>query len=166
MSEVLVIVPVRRSFSTSFLSSMWLVLTVFSLLLFCPNILALFLAMIFSVLWYVTTFHSGKEYEYSFCDEEVQFAKITNKSRRKTLCTYSMDEVIQVAPEGDRSVFSYENDRQNKLVDYSSHRNRPCYDMVVQRSGNVIVIRFEPDDDFLDAIARKYQQKLVRREIK
>lgn len=165
MSEVLVIVPVRRSFSTAFLSSMWLVLTVFSLLLFCPNILALLFAMVFAFLWYVTTFHSGKEYEYSFFDEEVQFAKITNKSRRKILGQYSMEEVIQIAPEGDRSVFSYENDRQNKVVDYSSHMKRPCYDMVVQRSGNVTVIRFEPDDDFLDAIARKYQQKLVRRKM-
>jgi hypothetical protein len=87
-----------------------------------------------------------------------------NKSRRKRLAVYTMEEVVQIAPAGDRCVYKYENDAAIKKLDYTSGRKDvPYYDMVVNIEGEMKLIKFEPDDKYLDAVAVKYAQKLVRR---
>ena len=42
-----------------------------------------------------------------------------NKSRRKRLAVYSMDEVSQIAPAGDRSVYRYETDKHYEDKHYA-----------------------------------------------
>ena len=88
-----------------------------------------------------------------------------NKSRRKRLVVYSMDEVSQIAPAGDRSVYRYETDNTVKVLDYTSKiKDQPYYEMVVQKEGNTYLIKFEPDDKYLDAVQVKYAQKVIRRQ--
>jgi hypothetical protein len=86
-----------------------------------------------------------------------------NKSRRKKLTTFTMEEVLAIAPAGDRSMYKYETDTTVKKVDYSSgQKDAPCYEMVVKDENGVRLIRFEPDDRYLDAICVKYAQKVTR----
>ena len=77
-----------------------------------------------------------------------------------------MDNVVTIAPAGDRSVYNYENDSSVKVKDYTSHKkDTPYYDLIVKDDvGNTILIKYEPDDEYLDAVQVKYGQKVVRRQ--
>lgn len=103
------------------------------------------------------------EFEYSYFDGEVRFAKIINKSSRKNLKSYSMDDVYTIAPSGDRSVYHYENEEKLKTHDYTSkNKDEKVYVMIVKGKEGLEMVKFEPDEKYLDAICIKYRQKVVR----
>ena len=160
--EVYVLVQVRKSFATVFCSVLSLVAAVGLLALSCITPMMAPLAIVFGLLWYFLMFRANKEYEYSYFDGEARFARVMNKSRRKALGSYSMDEIVMIAPSGDRSVSKYEGDHSIKVCDYTSHMKRPYYVMVAQKGGNLTLIKFEPDEQYLDAVAFKFRQKVVR----
>lgn len=163
MVEIYVLVPVRKKFATVFVGVLSLVLAVICLLLSCVTMVFLPLVVVFGALWFFFMFRYYKEYEYSYFDGEVRFAKVMNKSRRKRLGVYTMDDVIQIAPAGDRSVYKYENDSNLKVKDFSSQiQGHEVYDMVLQKAGNMLLIKFEPDEKYLDAVEHKYKQKVIR----
>jgi hypothetical protein len=163
MLEVYVLVPVRRSFVTVILGILSLALAVLALLLSCATIVAIPFVVVFGGLWYFLTFKAYKEFEYSYFDGEVRFAKVMNKSRRKRIAVYSMEEVAIIAPAGDRSVYKYENDHGVSVKDYTSHKKEvPYYEMIVNKDGATQLIKFEPDQKYLDAVEQKYRQKLIR----
>ena len=163
MLEVYVLTPVHKTTTKVFLSILSLVITIVSLVLACYSPLMIFMTLIFGVLFYFITFRSNKEYECSYFDGEVRFAKIMNKSRRKGLGVYSMEEVVQIAPAGDRSVYRYETDKTVKVKNYTSNiPGNKTYDMIVNKDGAVSLIKFEPDEKYLDAVMVKYAQKVIR----
>lgn len=163
MQEIYVLVPVKRSkvsFAATILS---LVLAVVFFLLSCTLPFMSPLGILFLVFWFLLTFRSYKEYEYSYFDGEFRFAKIMNKSRRKRLGIYSMDEVLLIAPEHDRSVSKYENDNMIRVKDYTSRDpEHVVYDLVAQKEGDVVLIKFEPDSTYLDTVEIKFKQKVIR----
>jgi hypothetical protein len=118
--EVFVLVPVRKSYLTVFMGVLSLALAIVLLLLGCSFPVTIYFAFLFGALWYFLMFRFNKEYECSYFDREVRFAKILNKSRRKSLGCYSMEEVIVIAPAGDRGVQRYENDSHVKIPCCSS----------------------------------------------
>lgn len=109
-------------------------------------------------------FHTRNyEYEYSFFDEDIRFARITNKSRRKRLPGYKMSEVIAIAPTNDPSVAKYENDSKATIRKLNSgHQDARLYVMVVSKEGGTELVYFEPDDKFLDAVCVKNGYKVRR----
>ncbi len=164
MYEVYVLVQRKKAVYTVLLGALFLALGIGCLLLSCVSVTAICFAIIFLFLWYLFQFQMNKEFEYSFFDGEVRFAKVMNKSRRKQLKSFSMDEVIQIAPAGDRCVYKYENDQSVRVVDYSSgYKDVPYYDMVIKNGEQISLIKFEPDEKYLDAVCLKYAQKVVRR---
>lgn len=163
MLEVYVLVPVRKSMAANFLGIFTLVLGIISLVLACFSFIFAIPMLIFGTIGVLLTFYAKKEYEYSYFDGEVRFAKVMNKSRRKNFGAYQMDEVVQIAPAGDRSVYKYENDNGIKVKDYTSNiKGQPYYDMIVSKDGGLTLIKFEPDEQYLDAIMVKYAQKVVK----
>ena len=141
MLEVFVLTPVHKTTTKVFLSILSLVITIVSLVLACYSPLMLLMTLIFGVLFYFITFRSNKEYECSYFDGEVRFAKIMNKSRR------------------------YETDHTVKVLDYTSQvKDQPYYEMVIQKEGDTYLIKFEPDDKYLDAVQVKYAQKVIRKQ--
>ena len=103
------------------------------------------------------------EYEYSYFDGDVRFAKIINKSKRKNLKGYGMDDIITIAPIADRSVYQYLNNSRLTKKDYTSgNEGANIYVMVAKVSEGIDVIKFEPDEKYLDAVCMKYRQKVVR----
>lgn len=106
--EVYVLVPVRKTVVAKVVGTLMLVLAVVSLLAAClTSGITLPVALVCGIVWFVLMGNS-KEFEYSYFDGEVRFAKVLNKNRRKSLGSYTMDDVIQIAPAGDRSVSQYE----------------------------------------------------------
>lgn len=103
------------------------------------------------------------EFESSYFDGDVRFAKIINKSSRKRLPGYIMDEVMTIAPSGDRSVYRYEHEEKITVRDYTSrNKNAKVYVMIVKGANGLEMIKFEPDERYLDAVCMKYRQKVVR----
>ena len=50
------------------------------------------------------------------------------------------------------------------MIDYTSHdKDTAYYDMVLKKEGETLLIKFEPDDKFLDSMEKKYKQKIIRR---
>jgi hypothetical protein len=161
--EVYVLVPVRRSFLTVVLGSVCLALAIILMLLACNIPLAVYLAVLLAVAWYFLSFRVRKEYEYSYFDREVRFARILNKSRRKSLGEYSMEDVVVIAPAGDLSVQRYEGDSGVKVMDYTSRiKDKPYYEMVIQKDGETMLFKLELDEDYLEAVEKQYRQKVIR----
>ena len=88
-------------------SAIFLALTLLGVIMFAPIAIALIAASVVVNRRYI-------EYEYSFFDDEVRFAKIINKNKRKVLKGYNMSEVVIIAPAGDQSLYQYENDNGAK----------------------------------------------------
>ena len=103
------------------------------------------------------------EYEYSYYDGEFRFARIVNKSRRKELRPYTIEELLVIAPIEDRAVYQYLNDSTSKKLDYTSNQpGAKVYALVAKGDSGVHVVKFEPDEKYLDAVCIKYAQKIKR----
>lgn len=126
-------------------------------ILFLPGVILAFV-------WYFLFFKANKEFECSYFDGEFRFAKITNKSRRKRIGVCSIEEVVAIAPAGDRSVYNYENDNSVKVKDYTSKdKNVPYYDIIVRNPDGTLLIKAELDDKFLEEVAKKHRSKVTFR---
>mgnify|MGYP003300901952 CR=1 FL=1 len=163
MLEVYVLVNRKKSFlercvcsGLFVLGAVFLYATLFySFGLISLSVLAFILGFIFA--------RRSTEYEYSYFDGDVRFAKVINKSRRKNLRGYIMDNILVIAPEGDRSVYNYENDVQAKKRNLATgKKDAKVYVMVAKRESGIEIIRFEPDEKYLDAVCMKYPQKVIR----
>lgn len=163
MLEVYVLVDRKKSFlercvcnGLFVLGAVFLYATLFySFVLISLSVLAFILGFIFT--------RRSTEYEYSYFDGDVRFAKIINKSKRKNLRGYVMDNVLIIAPEGDRSVYNYENDAQAKKRNLTTgKKDAKVYVMVAKSENGIEIIRFEPDEQYLDAVCIKYPQKVIR----
>lgn len=164
MLEKLVIVPKKRTMGMKCMSIAEFVLTC---LLFITSMLSpgsyLILAIISAVVWYFVAFRSDIEYEYTYYDGEICFAKIRNKSRRKNLGSVQMEDVLAFAPRGDRSVYKYENDRNLTYKNYTSSRaEAKVYELVFKGEKGIHRYEFEPDEEMLDAILVKYPRTVIK----
>ena len=120
-------------------SAIFLALTLLGVIMFAPIAIALIAASVVVNRRYI-------EYEYSFFDDEVRFAKIINKNKRKALKGYNMSEVVIIAPAGDQSLYQYEHDNGAKVRDLSSgDKDAKVYVMVAKGQERMEIVRFEPD---------------------
>ena len=119
--EVFTLIARKKNVALVFVSYLLVALAAISLLTICigfaPGIL---FAVVFGLIAYLMIMAQNTEFEYSYFDGELRFAKIKNKSRRKRLGIYSMESVAAIAPAGDRSVYNYENGNEIKKIDYTS----------------------------------------------
>ena len=133
--EVYVLVPVRKTVVAKVVGTLMLVLAVVSLLAAClTSGITLPVALVCGIVWFVLMGNS-KEFEYSYFDGEVRFAKVSQYEREGV-----------------------------KVIDYTSHdKDTAYYDMVLKKEGETLLIKFEPDDKYLVAVEFKYRQKVIRR---
>ena len=164
--EVFTLVQRKKSPAMIFVSWIFAALAVISFLLICQGVaLGFLIAVALGFISYFIFMGQNVEYEYSYFDGELRFAKIKNKSRRKALATYSMESVVAIAPAGDRSVYNYENSGELKTVDYSSGlKDVPYYDIIVKSPDANVLIKAELDDKFIEEVEKKYRSKVKRRE--
>lgn len=103
------------------------------------------------------------EYEYSYYDGELRFAKIINKKRRKELKGYVMEEVLTIAPIDDRSVHHYVSDKNVKVRNLTTgNPNGRVYVAVVKSGNELELVKYEPDEKYLNEVCVKYGHKVKR----
>lgn len=111
------------------------------------------------ILWAWRGFFSNIEYEYTYYNGELRFAKITNKARRKNIAEINMEEVIILAPKGDRGVYQYENDKNLKCKNLTSKdAQAKVYELIAKGEKGVIRYEIEPDEEMLNAIRERYSR--------
>ncbi len=160
--EVFTLIARKKNVALVFVSYLLVALAAISLLTICigfaPGIL---FAVVFGLIAYLMIMAQNTEFEYSYFDGELRFAKIKNKSRRKRLGIYSMESVAAIAPAGDRSVYNYENGNEIKKIDYTSgQKDVPYYDIVIKSPDENVLIKAELDDKFLTEVEKKYRSKV------
>ena len=115
--------------------------------------------------WVIAIFLKTRnyEYEYSYYDGELRFAKIINKKKRKELKTYLMEEVITIAPVEDISIYPYLNEKNAKVRDFTTGRqDAKVYVAVVKNANGMELVTYEPDEKYLNAVCIKYGHKVKR----
>ena len=163
MLEVYVLVEKKKS----------IVRTLLSILCFAAGAFFLYLSLMGAIILFalaapllalgVFLKNRSIEHEYSYFDGDFRFAKIINKQKRKELIGYDIENVIIIAPKGDRSLYQYENNPQVKTRDLSSGKNgAKLYVLVAKTEEDYQMTIFEPDEKYLDAVCIKYRQKVVR----
>lgn len=165
MHEKLVIVPKKKTTGKKVLNMVWFVLACFCLILatFITPIIFFIPAIVFAAIWYFQAFRSDIEYEYTYYDGDLRFARIKAKSRRKGIAKIQMEDVLMIAPKGDRSVFKYEGDNSvtcKKLT--SGEEGAKVYELISKGESSVVRYEFEPDEEMLDAIMVKYPRLVTK----
>lgn len=165
MREKLVIVPKKKTTGKKVLNMAWFLLTCLMLLLstFVAPTLFFVPAVVFGVIWYFQAFRSDIEYEYTYYDGDLRLARIKAKRKRKAIAKIQMDDVMIIAPKGDRSVFKYEGDNSITCKNLTSgEEGCRIYEMICKGEKQIIRYEFEPDEDMLDAIMVKYPRSVVK----
>lgn len=163
MLEVYVLVEKQKTLVMKFLTILCFVIGAYFMYATLVGLIIFFaIAVPFLALgWFLHT--RSIEFEYSYFDGDFRFAKIISKQKRKELIGYEADNIIVIAPKGDRTLHQYENNPQVKTRDLTSgKKNGQVYAMVAKVEEGIHVTLFEPDDKYLDAVCIKYRQKVVR----
>lgn len=165
MNEKLVIVPRMKNGRKKVLNIALFAIACVLLLLaiFIAPLMFFIPALIVAGIWIWQNFFSNVEYEYTYYDGELRLAKITNKARRKNLADVNMEEVLALAPKGDRSVYKYENDNALKCKTFTSgDASAKVYELICKGEKGMCRYEFEPDEEMLDAIRVKYPRIVVK----
>ena len=101
------------------------------------------------------------EYEYVFCDGQVDFDRINGGSYRKTVLRVDFERLVVIAPKNSHALDGY---RHNGVVvkDFSSmEEDAKIYGMVVTSEEKLTLIYFEPNEKMLAAMKQKAPRKIM-----
>jgi len=133
-------------FALGFLTfSMWLIL----------------IGLIFMALCYFFLPKLAVEYEYVFCDGQLDFDKISGGQRRKTMLRVDFEKLVVIAPKNSHALDGY---RHNGVLvkDFSSlDPNAKVYGMVITGGEQQTMLYFEPSEKMLAAMKQKAPRKIV-----
>lgn len=121
----------------------------------------LFFALVFGVLAYYFLPRLETEYEYVFCDGQLDFDKISGGIKRKNLLRVDFDQMVVVAPKNSHALDGYRHNGV-EVRDYSSlYEDHRIYGIVITGGEKSQLIYFEPDDKMLAAMKQKAPRKIV-----
>lgn len=102
------------------------------------------------------------EYEYVYCDGQLDFDKIMGNAKRKTALRIDFDKVEIMAPVKSHSLDSFNHIQQLKVKDFSSQNpEAKVYAIVVRQDSEVTKILFEPSEKMIACIKQKSPRKVV-----
>ena len=165
MNEKLVIIPKLVTSGKKIMTIVLFVIACILLLLstFVSPLLFFLPAILVMVLWVWQGFFSNVEFEYTYFDGDLRFAKIKNKAKRKKIADINMEDVVILAPKGDRGVYKYENDKNLKCINLTSGRaDAKVYELIVKNEEGFMRIEFAPDEEILNAMMVKYARIIVK----
>ncbi len=165
MNEKLVIVPKLITPGKKIMTIVLFVMACVLLLLstFVSPFFFFIPAILVTALWVWQGFFSNVEFEYTYYDGDLRFAKIKNKAKRKKMADINMEDVLILAPKGDRGVYKYENDKNLKCINLTSgSADVKVYELIAKNGESLMRIEFEPDEEMLNAIRVKYPRIVVK----
>ena len=95
------------------------------------------------------------EYEYIFCDGQLDIDKIMGNVKRKQMLRVDFDQCEVIAIEGSQALDTW-NNRKLKEYDYTSHtKNKKPYVIIAHKDTDLVRILFEPNDAMVQCMRDK-----------
>ncbi len=101
------------------------------------------------------------EYEYVFVDGQLDFDKISGKSKRKTMLRIDFDQVEIMAPANSHSLDAYTHMKLEQKDFSSGNKESKPYVVVAKVGEKKVKILFEPNEKMLSVIKQKSPRKLA-----
>ncbi len=101
------------------------------------------------------------EYEYVFCDGQLDFDRIINGEKRKHAARLDFDNLVVMAPKGSHALDGYMRDNIEKHDFTSLDPNAKVWAIVVSKGGISTVYFCEPDSTMLQRMKQKAMRKFV-----
>ena len=121
----------------------------------------LVLAILLGAIYYMLRLEAHVEYEYSYIEGRLSFAKIKAKRKRKELARIEMEELLVIAPEGSpRLAQNYGNVKITRQDYTSGNPNADRYEAVFKHNTGIGVIVFEPTRNVLELMRTRYADKI------
>ena len=137
-----------------------LLAVVLFLLTFQSQILMFFGALVIVAIFYIFP-KLSIEYEYVFCDGQLDFDKISGGQKRKTVKRIEFEQVEICAPLKSHALDGYTYS-DVKVIDFSSKsKDAKLYALIVRDKGVVSKILFEPTQTMVDCMRSKAPRKVV-----
>ncbi len=125
-----------------------------SILLFVSAILIVAIIYIFPRL--------NVEYEYVFCDGQLDFDKIMGNAKRKTALKIDFEQVEIMAPEGSHALDGYTYVK-TVVKDFSSRsKDAKPYVIILRQGETATKILFEPNEKMINCIKLKNPRKVAQ----
>ena len=118
--------------------------------------------IVLAALYYFVHKYGEQEFEYTYIEGEIDFDRISGKSRRKSIAKIDMEDLLLIAPEGSHELDSYlTNPSAVKKDCTSGYPDRKHYCLVYKNGNEIGIIAFEPDENFLSIIRQKNMRKVI-----
>ena len=101
------------------------------------------------------------EYEYVFCDGQIDFDKIMNGDRRKRLARVDMEGVVVCAPIKSHALDGYKREGVRQLNYSSLEENANVWGLVVTSGEQQTLYMFEPSEEMVLKMKQKAPRKVV-----
>jgi hypothetical protein len=152
----------KETVGTYALRVVLVVAAVLAFLLTFQNQILLFISAILIVAIIYLFPRLSIEYEYVFCDGQLDFDKIMGKAKRKTALKIDFEQVEVMAPLGSHALDGYTH--VNCVdKDFSSGDKEVKPYVVIWREGEKTTrIKFEPNEKMINCIKMKYPRKLAQ----
>lgn len=102
------------------------------------------------------------EYEYVYVDGQIDFDRISGKSKRKTALRIDMEQVDIIAPEGSHALDGFTYVQYEKKDFSSGDKNSKPYIIIASKENKKYRIAFEPNEKMLAAIKQKSPRKIAQ----
>lgn len=100
------------------------------------------------------------EYEYVYCDGQLDFDRISGNAKRKTMLRIDFDKVEMVAPVKSHTLDSYKNNPQLKVKDFTSLKPDANVYALILREEGITKVLFEPNEKIIECIKQKTPRKI------
>ena len=101
------------------------------------------------------------EYEYIFCDGQIDFDRINGGESRKNVLRIDLDNVEVMAPEKSHELDKFRNSGI-KVRDFSSHDQEASkYCIITSDEANRVMIVFEPSEKMVELAKAKAPRKVI-----
>jgi len=101
------------------------------------------------------------EYEYVFVDGQLDFDKISGKSKRKTMLRIDFDQVEIMAPINSSALDNYKHMQLEEKNFTSLNKDCKPYVIIVNSGSKKLKIIFEPNEKMLSMIKQKSPRKVA-----
>lgn len=125
------------------------------------HIIFLIGAIVFGILWYFMVPKTDLEWEYLFVNGEMDIDMVMAKSKRKRAKSFDLREADLVAPLDSHRMDYYNNNKQMKVLDYSSGNPQHKRYAVITRLDNAACkIIIEPDNNLVELMKKSAPSKV------
>lgn len=124
------------------------------------NVFLLIFGVVFLGLTYYLLPRLHVEYEYVFCDGQLDFDKINGGIKRKNMLRIDFDQLVVVAPKNSHALDGYRHEGV-AVKDFTSlEDDHAVYGIVISGGEKPMLIYFEPNEKMLAAMKQKAPRKI------